>query len=253
MNTYKFGLLIGTSCLFWTANIFAWHVFPIIHSIDPRKPETTFNIKAESNEPDATLQIKVLSREIDADGNEKETNTKDFFTYPSHLILKSGQKRVVRLIWKGDKDMKEEKAYRFIVEGLPVAMQTPISCGDSEDQDRVISATINLSTRSFSSLYVTPKNSKPNIKCVGNALKEVNGEHFLISTFENQGTQHGLIIAFEIEIESNGSVLKFTKTQLTELFKDKYNILPGHRRTFQLPLPATFPMEFPINVQVISN
>ena len=166
------------------------------------------------------------------------------------MILKGGQKRLVRVIWKGDKNLKEENAYRLIAESLPIKTETAINGSDDNNNVKI---GINLGVRYVSSLYVAPLESKPNIKITRSVVEIENDQLMLVIDFENQGTRHELLNSRNLEVTTGNTVVKITKEEMEKALPGRYNLLAHHKLTVRLPLQATFPQGAPINVRILDD
>ena len=92
------------------------------------------------------LEVYAQSRVIDAvTGVDELEDIEDFLIYPNQLLLQPDEQQVVTLTWVGSQELKEEKAFRIIVEELN------LSLGDEDEEDEGMTvklACINQSSQS---------------------------------------------------------------------------------------------------------
>src|SRR3990167_2678013 len=118
MKLYLMGLFLLASIEGWS-----WAISPCVETINPEKPQTTFTLIATEETEPVAVDLYICNRHIDEKGEESETkNSGDFFIYPSHVILQPKQKRLIRIIWRGGRNVEHEKAYRVVAETLPVSV-----------------------------------------------------------------------------------------------------------------------------------
>jgi P pilus assembly chaperone PapD len=245
MRSFLIQAALFLSLFIFPSTGWCWLVTPNTETVSPEKPQTTFKIISNGDKTESAIEIYVADRIIDEQGNEKEVkNQKDFFIFPSHMILKPNQKRIVRVIWKGNPAIKEEKAYRLAVESLPVDFLK------NEDKEKKVTVNIKLAVRCLCSLYVCPKDAKENIQCVSAIFKETGGVKSVLAEFKNLGTKHGLLKDRGITIQSGGKKSQLSKEQVSEITNAAYNVLALNTRVLLLPLPESFQATDPISISL---
>ncbi len=245
MRKLYISLFLGIS-----QTLLAWSINPVIKNLSCEKPQSTFEIIADKEESPVAIECSIADREIAIDGTETETkNSKDFIIYPSHCILQPGQRRVIRIVWKGKSDIKEEKAYRFIAENLPVDFTKHVD----EEEGRV-HACISMAFRSLASVYIVPKKVFHKMQCTFLKIEEKEGHKMMALEFSNLGNQHMLLINHAVEVRSaSGKCLTFSKKEVAEMCQVQYNILPNHKRVILFPLKDPFPQNEKVTVSLINE
>jgi P pilus assembly chaperone PapD len=180
--------------------------------VEPNK--RTFQIKIDNStgkEPVA-LRLKAMARDIDELGNDRLTNTNDLLIFPKRMIVGVGKKAVARIsIRKQNKD-KNEKAYRLIVDQIPVKKQ------NDERGVKVL-------TRYLTSVYLKP-NAKKQENFVINSAKMV-ADGIEVQAI-NSGNHHKVILP---------SSLKVGDTEIDKKFPVR-NVLAGKSITLKFPIDA---------------
>lgn len=210
----------------------AWLISPTMETVSPEKPQTFFTILADKGEASSAIEIYACDREIDENGKESEVrNSQDFFIYPSHIILKPYQKRMVRVIWKGNKNINEEKAYRIVAESIPIDFMK------GEDKENDLKFQIKMGTQCLCSFYVTPKGVSEKIVCEQANIEKDEGRHFVTIILKNRGKKHGLLREYGIQIQAADLTFKYSKEEFTKFLNNAVNILPNHIRKVRIEMP----------------
>ena len=215
-----------------TYGLLGWSISPTIMTIDPAKPQVFFTLTSEKQEKPVPVEITVCERHIDPEGKDTEGDpVKEFLVYPSHVILKPGDTRTIRVVWKGGKQLEQEKAYRLVASSLPLPVESP----DKKEGEEGLAVNIALGTRYVNSLYVAPKGAKPKIACRA-AYTHPDDAGWVVIELENVGNAHQFLEELSLQLEGEGGV----KWQVTkEVFKKQYgtgvNILPHQTRKIKFP------------------
>ena len=226
-------VLTSISVLIPVWGLFGWSISPTIMTIDPKKPQVFFTLTSEKGEKPVPVEVSVCERLIDSEGKDMEgAPTKEFLIYPSHVILKPGDTRTIRVVWKGDKKLDQEKAYRLVASSLPLPVEAPDKKEDEED----LEVNIALGTRYINSLYVAPKGAKPKIQCRA-AYLHPNEVGWVVVELENVGNAHQFLEELSLHLKGEGGELwHVTK----EIFKNQYgrgvNLLAHQTRKIQFPV-----------------
>jgi fimbrial chaperone protein len=194
-----------------------------------------FRLHNKGDKPEA-VQISMVVREMDIDGKEKYPDAdKDFIVYPTQIILMPGSTKTVRIQWIGDPNPEKELAYRIIAEKLPIDFEEEKSGAAIKEQK----AKITLLLRYMGSVYIVPKNAKPDV-IVDSVEKRrgENGKKELVVIVHNRGTAHIIMKQLKLRLTSGGSgknSIVLDSEQLKGM--EGENILAGHKRRFILPWP----------------
>lgn len=213
--------------------LFGWSISPTIMTIDPTKPQVFFTLISEKGEKPVPVEVSVCERLIDSEGKDTEgAPVKEFLIYPSHVILKPGDTRTIRVVWKGDKKLDQEKAYRLVASSLPLPVEAP----DKKEGEEGLDVNIALGTRYVNSLYVTPKGAKSKIECRA-AYLHPNEPGWVVVELQNVGNAHQFLEELSLQLQGEGGEpWLLTK----EVFKSQYgkgvNILANQTRKIQFPV-----------------
>lgn len=206
-------------CLFiliTSLNVYAFKLSPIVQSFDfeGKNKTKTFRV-INTNKKTIRLEAEVFTRNIDLLNIESRTESEDFIIYPPQLELKPGQSRAIRVTYTG-KPVQSEVPYRLIVRQIP----------DKLAEKKKSKNQINFLLEYIASLYVAPKDIKPDL-IVTSAMRVNNNIDIL---FENRGTEHVLLRQYKIELKQGN------KKDIIDFKSERYkkmgtqNILAGIKR-----------------------
>lgn len=238
-NNLRQSSVFATLCfgLLFSFSVQAFKFSPMSQSIELDKDQrrAIFSLENDSSSPMA-IQLKLKTRKMNEDGSEeqKELDKGDALTlFPEQVILPPGEKRSIRVSWKGDKPPAYEKAYRVIAEQLPIEM-------NKEDKDR---PGIKMLLRYVAALYLTPSKASPNTKLNNSAITDERVELHL----DNKGESHQLINLMSLQFKT-GDKKKIIKASEVEGLSGE-NLLAKTKRIFKIP--KTGPLaEIPEDAQV---
>ena len=74
------------------------------------------------------------------------------------MLLQPDEQQVVTLTWVGSQELKEEKAFRIIVEELN------LSLGDEDEEDEGMTVKLAALTKVVKAAYVAPADAKANVE-----------------------------------------------------------------------------------------
>lgn len=232
--------------LFMASQGWSWAISPCVDSIDPEKPQTIFTIIATEETEPVAIDVYICNRQIDAVGEESETkNTNEFFVYPSHVILQPKQKRFVRIIWKGGKNVETEKAYRVVAETLPVSII------NNKSEETGVNVNVTMGTQCLCSLYVCPKKAKENIQYLSGHLEKKEDQLFWNMNIKNTGTKHGFLDQYKLQLKSADKKIIIDGNQIAQAAQMKQNILPDHSRQISIPISEPLATEKEIEAEWI--
>lgn len=157
----------------------------------------SFRIENDSDAPIAVI-VSVMTRSIDLDGTERNGPVgNDFLVMPSRLVLDPRTARVVKVQWRGQGLSGVEKAYRVIVEQVPVSFAESGGSG------------IRILFRYIAALYVVPAGASGRVSLAALVPGVRDGQSGLLVTIRNDGSKHF--------ITSNPRLLVRGGSQETEL------------------------------------
>lgn len=211
-------LFVSVLCSSFT---YAFSLTPMVSEfeVEGSKSSVSFVLQNPSNE-DVAIKAQVLARGEDEAGKETRQSTSDFSLFPEQLVLKAGETRNLRVAYMGEKELNQEKAYRLVVEQLPINLKKTVDTKKRVDLKFMISF--------VASLYVLPK------KIEFKAAAQIKNQKLVI---ENVGNLHFLIKDIsEIEISKAAKKWNFDLKQLKEHLGD--NLLVGKSKSYSVDLPA---------------
>ncbi len=180
------------------------------------------------------VRVSVRPRRIEPNGEEIQGKESDeFVVYPRQMLLDPGERRSVRVAWRGTDSPERELSFRIIAEQLPVNVdEAPATQGGG----------IVLTYRYEGSLYVVPPGASPQIQLETVESAFFNGQPALGITVRNDGTRHRLLSNARVEISSQPGgdpVVTLGPEALPGMNGE--NMLAGSTRDFYVPLPAELP------------
>jgi fimbrial chaperone protein len=200
-------------------------------------------VQNTANEPVA-LDMKVFKRIVDENGKEEtpslsEEEAKNFSIYPPLLSLKPLEKRIIRVSWRGSKEVKFEESYRLFVAQLPVK--------NFEKQNG--KHQVNILMRYGVSLYVSPETAKPVVKIVSAKLLNSSSldpanPPMMELVFKNSGTAHKNLTYYNLTLESQRTKKKvYYDYKTAPKILGPINIFPGKTRKVIVPWIKDLPKD----------
>lgn len=221
----RHALLVLLLCLFATP-AFALKVSPFKAALPPDGSGggQVFRVDNNSAEP-AAVQVSVLTWDIAPDGSETNADAEpEFSIFPAQMVLKPFESRAVRVQWLGRGPLASEKAYRLMVEQLPVHLQGTPDAGSA----------VRFMLRFKAALYISPPAAKSDV-AVSAVAPAPDGR--LRVTLANKGTAHALLRNPVLKLTlQDGKTAAITGDPLKPL--EGENIHAGRTRYFDLALPG---------------
>jgi len=161
------------------------------------------------------LIFKVLTREQSPEGVEKNEDTKDVTIFPPQMLLKSGQKKAVRVTYKGNRNFGKEKAFRVIAQQVPVNLK-------SEEKNTGIKMLLKFQN----ALYVQNKSHQSKVfvesfELIDDKLKVV---------ISNTGKVHQYLYNVQLKFKKGNKQVLLDKENLKKL--EGQNILAESKRIY---------------------
>jgi fimbrial chaperone protein len=186
---------------------------PLEAKINPAKEHRlVYEVDNNSDKPIA-VKIVAMGRGIDINGKETRTPADDMIEiYPDKVVLEPQQRRNIKVIYKGEKNISKEKAFRIIAKQVPVELtkQTPNS------------AQINYTITYEAALYVAPKGAEGAVKVASFTQKDKD----LTLTLVNPGTEHKITHEPVVSIKYTDGKTETYKGESTKEIGQK-NLLAG--------------------------
>ena len=194
------------------------------NKLDPGEGKKTLSLYI-TNDSDKLLPVEVtaMTREQNELGQEVNNNTDDIFVVPFQLLLPPFSEQSVSVQWVGDSLVPKEKAYRLIVDPIPVK--------ENEGQEVKSIYTVVVFKKS---LYVMPKEKVVSLELI--ETKRVYNEELeqdmLFFKFKNNGTIHYFLESMEFEYPIMGDQYGMLSVSIADLAlvnyskMEKLNVLP---------------------------
>ena len=205
--------------IFLSFNTFAFNLTPLSQSILMGKNSNTviYQIQNKNKEPIA-IEASLKQRVMDDSGKEELPSVKEgeFLIYPTQIILKPGEKRGIKVQYLGTGPLNNEKAYRLLVEQLPV------------DFKKVKKTGVKLLLRYLAALYVTKEEFSS--KVVVKSMRTVGKD--LILELSNNGKKHQVLKNLELIFYGTNLKKKISLTKDRLVNFNGENLLANSKRTF---------------------
>lgn len=175
------------------------------------------------------IVIRVTERKLLENGDEDRPDTGDLAVFPSQFLLEPKETKSVKIAWQGDEKLEQEKAYRIIVEEVPVEFNA------STANKGAVKILVNY----VGSIYVN--SDKTTGELVLDKIAIEDGK-FLLLSFQNKGKAHVIIKSPSVELVARGSgklgdkKLILDKNVLSSV--EGKNVLASSRLTVKIPRPA---------------
>lgn len=196
-------------------------------SISEGQKSTQFQVDNTSNQT-IPVVLKAVARQQKPDGTEDLPETKLVTVFPPQLVIPAGEKRTVRVDWKGDTNLKKEASFRIIAEQVPLSL---------DEKTKKKSGGIKMLLRYMSALYITPKDAKPNISVESFELsKKLN------VTLSNTGNMHQYLKNIELSFTHKDKKIQIPSQDLAGL--EGQNILANSKRVFIINRPEGLTKQF---------
>lgn len=223
---------------------------PISVSFDPSGPGATRSFQLENDSKgDMAIEVSIATRTVNLDGKEINEKTAEienqFLIYPPQLLLKSKEKRTVRVSWVGDKNPKSELAFRIIAEQLPVQTE--------KSDPKAKGAVIKMLLKYVGAIYITPTGAKPEL-VVQEAKPLIDKQSSLSITIQNKGTEHKILSNLSLKLtpvsaHKSENLGKNTQNPASSIFLQPkqikeisaQNLLAGATQRFTIPWPQGLP------------
>ncbi len=233
-------------------------------SPDGRGRQQTFRVHNNQSD-EIAVRLRMFSRGLEIDGSERREDINDEFTvFPQQMVLAPGQTQVIRVQWNGETSVERERAFRLLVEQVPVEDRR----GEVDEGRDGLS--LSFMYRYLASVYVTPSSAAPNVTLAEHSLgpqgtrgmdgidAELSGVRVsgsddrdsdvrpLALDFRNAGGRHMIVNSATVTLEyerQNGSreALEFANEQLDVLFRR--NLLAGASVRQYVPVHADIDMD----------
>lgn len=235
---------------FLTTSLMALNIAPMFKELSPKGSEAiaTFRIWNKTDRREA-VKTYMYVRQYDDSGKEIQgASTDDFKLHPAQAVLfsqkdkdenKGSNEKILRIEYKGDKDIAIEKAYRLITEQVPVKL----------DRNNKTSGQVYMLSRYSCAIYVTPPGAKSNITTLEAKIESDKGS----LKFKNDGNKRGTLSSLKISLDADGEKGKLSRELTKDELKNVVNetILAKSERKFSFDLPKDFKNAKNIKINVV--
>jgi fimbrial chaperone protein len=217
--------------------LFSWFVTPGRVIINPESGTSFITVVASGDDEQMPIDLYTATRSVDIDGSETFEKIKGaFHIIPSQFMLRPGERKFIRVIWRGDKKLQKEQAYRLVIQGVPITDPMRL------EKDGIV-AQIAHKRRYVCPLYVKPKHTRPKLKLLSFKKMQTNDEEFLELKMKNTGNAHKYLKKFNLKFinkdnTSSSHQLLFSDIQGSNL------ILSNHERIIKIKWSKKFPGNF---------
>lgn len=183
-----------TSLIFPTFVSANFSISPMNQELSPKEKTVSYTLENLSTETTG-YEIKVTTRSINKDGSELREKTKELRVFPSKVILKAGQKKRIKAMYLGNRNIKNEKAFRVIFS------QSDLKVTEENDSG------LNTKYEFITALYVTPEKAEAKIK---QEVITENGKTWL--ALNNIGSKHQVLKSWTLSlVDNNGNETNYDK------------------------------------------
>ena len=211
----------------------SFELTPIKATFTPVGSDAVRNFRIE-NTSDAPVAIEIRFLRIDnhVNGGEKRSPAEDLFlAFPPQTIVQPRALQTVRVQWLGPAELEAERAYRMVVEQLPVDFAERQAEGGQ----------IRILLRYEALVYVAPAGAAPDLALKSVRPVETEEGVRLGVTVANRGRAHGGIDSPELRLTAPDGTTVEIKGEAADMLGDG-SILALQEREFLLPWPADLPV-----------
>ena len=207
-----------------TLSVQAMTFTPIEMDFSPTGRGATQIFRLENNtaEP-AAVEMVIKSRAMAINGDDVLGDADDQFSiFPPQLVLQPGQMQSVRVQYTGAASIDKERAFRLVVEQLPVDLgETP------QDGGRM-----RLLVKYIASLYVVPRNVRALLSVSEAQIVKEDAQSWLRFKVQNDGGTRKILKNTKLIV----GTLSLSGDALTGV--EGENVLAQTARVFRVKLPA---------------
>lgn len=183
--------------------------------VEKNKSHTLFILGNHITKP---IGIEVCAKNwtMDSHGDQDYSEmTDDLQIFPSSFILVPGKKQKVKVTYKGKKPLEQEKTYRVIVDEVRLDHETPEEELSETDDDSGPKFAINLSKRYVTSLFVTSKSFKDDVRALFKVYPNENQQPTLALHLKNYGLQSKRVKNYSLKVKSDNKQLQEALNQIS--------------------------------------
>lgn len=181
------------------------------------------------------LRIAIYRRSTTVQGEEQltEVDSDTFQLYPPRIILEPEQSQTIRVVYRGDNPGRYERAYRIIVEQVPVDFDQ-----DSRDGG------LRILFRYIGSIYILPDNETMSMEISQIQEATVEGFPYLKLMLHNNGSVHTIIQDIDLALIWDGGEYRLSSQELEPW--TGINLLAGELRELYIRRPPAMTDQIPM-------
>jgi len=217
--------------------LFSWRISPGRLILDSQKGTAFLTLIGGEKDETQPISISICSREIDINGKEKSEKLYDkFYVIPSSLMLKANERKMVRIVWKGPKNIKDEVSYRLHAQGVPIT--APMENFKKKGLRANLCSLIKFSIP----IYVRNKsiNLREKLQYISCESVCENDEKFLLLKLENKGNKHKYIKNISLNYLEKDKKKKSINIEKKDI-KGSNLVLAKHERIIKVKWPENLP------------
>ncbi|MEH0860366.1 fimbrial biogenesis chaperone [Halobacteriovorax sp. DPLXC-1] len=215
--------------------LFSFTFRPTTQTIDINKKQKSTQFLIENTTDEIIpVTVKGFLRLQKSDGKEDLPVTNDISVFPPQLIISPGERKTIRVDWKGPSSLEVERVYRVVAEQVPLKLKN----GNKKD-----SGGIKMLLKYMNVVYVPPKNPSSKLEAI---KYEVKGEWINVH-LRNSGNVHQYIKNLNINFEKNGKTFSISRKQLDKL--NGQNILAKTTRVFKFKNTLKIPSNYKVSIK----
>lgn len=195
---------------------FGYEVVPSRGTIIIEKNKShSFFVKGNYITKPIGIEICAKNWSIDKYGNQDYSDEADDLNiFPSSFILVPGKNQKVKVTYKGKKTLDKEKTYRVVVDEVSLDHEIPTDGLNEEQDEKGPNFSIKLSKRYVTSLFVTSKSFKDDIRAFFKVYKSESHQPKLILELKNFGLQSKRVKDYFVKVKSTNKQLQDAIDQL---------------------------------------
>ncbi|MDP5253140.1 MULTISPECIES: hypothetical protein [unclassified Vibrio] len=170
-----------------------FNISPISISLSVGEKSGSYTLENLSQRK-AAYQIQAVTREIFSNGEENLQETKLIRVFPSKIILSPGQKKRIKVIYLGKKNIAKEQSFRVLFNSLD------LDVSDSLKTTGVITK-YNFAT----TFYVTPKDAEADLNT--HIVKKNNRYQLQL---KNRGSKHIILRNWKLDLVNNQAKQRYS-------------------------------------------
>jgi fimbrial chaperone protein len=210
-------------CLAWHSSAWAITASPLSASLDlSEKRSHIINVTNSDLQKTVPVNVQVFSWDLQPNGEEILSPSNDLLIFPKQMILKPGQRRVIRVAPREKVVLSQEKTYRIKIEELPINV----------NGEKNANSGVSVLLAYMTAFYLSPAQATSDVIIKDIELKKGT---WLFDLF-NQGNAHTHLKKLNIQLlQENKTVLIDEATALPNF--DGENIFSQRLRRFSWTVP----------------